>query len=172
MENKVKELRVEIDGLAQLTKECGLPKNKLDNDFLKWKIYASDEIKETHKSLLLAKAWLGKILGELGTKNPYDSGYKTVEDIVPTQDVADLSNYYLKPLKYEKYEQLSHIEKVDWLRQEIERTIQEVSKWYTHTQTPTREFAIARTNTYNYLCEAKFWLGFELGRIKEQENGK
>jgi hypothetical protein len=34
---------------------------------------------------------------------------------------------------------------------------------------PTREFAIARTNSYNYLSEARLWLGFELQRIKEQE---
>ena len=32
----------------------------------------------------------------------------------------------------------------------------------------SREFAIARTNCYTHLCEARFWLGFELQRIKEE----
>jgi hypothetical protein len=27
--------------------------------------------------------------------------------------------------------------------------------------------SIATTNAFNYLCEARFWLGFELERIKK-----
>ena len=77
METQIKELRVKIDGLAQLTKElkplrdCG----KKECEFCP-KIN-SKEIEKAVDSLYLAKAWLGKVLGELGTENPYGSGYKT-----------------------------------------------------------------------------------------------
>ena len=123
MIEQIKRLRVEIDGLAQLCEalspykdlECGriLPS------------YNSVEILEAVKSLKLSKAWLGKILEQLGNENPYGSGYKTVEDIVPTADVASrIEDYPVAPDHWPEGEVYkSHIEKVDWLRTEIRRLI-------------------------------------------------
>ena len=164
MKNQIKELRVKIDGLAQLTKRLEV---LLGYNFNESAVYGNTkEIKKSVENLYLSKAWLGKMLGELGTENPYGSGYKTKEDIVPTQDV----NISIQEVFNNSMLNRNHIEKVDWLRQEIQAVIKDVSKWYTHTQAPSREFSIARTNTYNYLCEARFWLGFELERIKENED--
>lgn len=153
MKEQIKELRIEIDGLAQLTKE-----SNTDH------IGGSKEMDKTVDSLYLAKAWLGKVLGELGNENPYGSGYKTKEDIVPTQDVsgATTSLHY-----FEWKEEKNHIEKVDWLRTEIEKVVNTIKALgRTQERSFTKEFNIARTNSYTHLCEARFWLGFEMERIK------
>lgn len=179
MKEQIKELRVKIDGLSQLVKELK-PLNPADyaeteeakfEAEMWYKPFNSEEVNKAYDNLILAKAWLGKLLGELGTENPYGSGYKTVEDIVPTQDVnKEIKfpyNHHLDeslPVK-EKGKELSHIEKVDWLRQQIESIISNIPTATVYNA--TREWNIARTNTYNHLCEARFWLGFELQRIKE-----
>jgi hypothetical protein len=190
MEKEIKELRVKIDGLAQLTKSLkeevvvldlstipnnqaveewlenyknGLIVKNSTNTFKK----TSKEVEKAVDSLHLAKAWLGKILGELGTQNPYKSGYKTKEDIEPTADKGKAGltgNLHLGNIIL--FKDKNHIEKVDWLRQEIEKLVS-IIKTQFDVVGMSREFAIARTNTYNYLCEAKFWLGFELQMIKE-----
>ena len=174
MIEQVKELRVQIDGLTQLTKEliiqnpsisptgeyiAGMRK-PIDDEkyFLK-----SKEIEKSVDSLLLAKAWLGKVLAELGTESPYKSGYKEVKDIEPTADVANhndkVSVHYHLP-----YTEMNHIEKVDWLRSSITDTIQQVINLELKG---ARELAIARTNSYTHLCESKIYLGFELSRIRD-----
>lgn len=194
MEKEVKELRIKIDGLAQLAKSLKpetiytldlsyLPENwELDKFmyFFEEKGYAIldsqgkdaskvitpikgfyKEINNAVDSLLLTKAWLGKVLEELGATNPYKSGYKTVEDIEPTADVA-------KNLTVDfdgGWEEMNHIERVDWLRKEIKQVIKNLPD----TKPSSRLEAIAWTNTYNYLSEARFWLGFELQRIKESK---
>lgn len=168
MQEKVKQLRVSIDGIAQLTRELKpivYDKNMVDG------VCHSYETRNAYDSLILAKAWLGKVMGELGVESPYKSGYKTKEDIEPTADVANhndkVSNHYHLP-----YSNMNHIEKVDWLRTCIEDDIKIIQGLGLPipgetTFTTTREFAIARTNAYNHLCEARFHLGFELQRIKE-----
>lgn len=162
MQEQIKELRVRIDGLYQLTKELKPLKGlNYANVYVEEN---SKQIEDAAHSLIYAKAWLGKVLGELGAENPYKSGYKTVYDIEPTADVAKNLTVNVDG----GWEEMNHIEKVDWLRTEIQTLINELSKWYTHTPTPTREFNIARTNAYNHLCEAKFALGFELQKIKEE----
>ena len=174
MKQKVKELRVKIDGLAQLTK--GLDYDTLHPYAMGGTITTpSKQVLKATDSLYLAKAWLGKVLGELGEDSPYpkDGTRKTVEDIEETADKATESN----PTKDGRvYEQRNHIEKVDWLRQEIKNVIDVIVNFgkpaHSEIFTASREMAIARTNAYTYLCEARFWLGFELERIKEQDKVK
>src|SRR5690606_38333619 len=88
MEKEIKELRVKIDGLAQLCEGLHKPSDPMKN--ANWVIYTTKEVEKVVDSLYLAKAWLGKVLEELGASNPYKSGYKTVEDIVPTADIANI----------------------------------------------------------------------------------
>lgn len=186
MKNQIKELRVMIDGVAQLTEKLK-PIKKATGESIKnrggqfvpvWKISNSKQIEKSVDSLYLAKAWLGKCLGELGTETPYinDGKRKSVEDIEPA---ADKSWYKTEELKhnmnFDLFKEKNHIEKVDWLRQEIEKITKEVkildSNFSQHqSQRPSKEFAIARTNAYNHLCEARFWLGFELERLKNADN--
>lgn len=139
----------------------------------KWlKLYDIDlkskEINKSYDSLILAKAWLGKVLAELGTVNPYKSGYKTKEDIEPTADTNDKTkNLSLGENPIDRYSELNHIEKADWLRTKIEELVIKIKEL--NFLIPSRELSIARTNAYNYLCESKFWLGFELQRIKKEK---
>ena len=160
MENRVKELRVKIDGLSQLVK--GLKPiskythnrkaaNKQINVYL---MINSDEINKAYDSLILAKAWLGKVLEELRTTNPYGSGYKTKKDIV-----------YKEELWFEN--QTSHIEKVDWLRKEIQAIFKQIEKTqfygiYFHKYEMGDNYC---NWFYKHLHEAGFWLGFELQRV-------
>ena len=161
IEDEVKELRVKIDGLSQLVKELKpdvITGTSNGKDFY----YNPPEVRNCYDSLIFAKAWLGKILAELGTINPYKSGYKTKEDIEPTADVSNID--------LNETVTMGLIEKIDWLRTEIEKLVILIKDLNGTTESkPSREFAIARTNSYNYLCEAKFWLGFELQRIKEEK---
>lgn len=177
MKEQIKELRVKIDGLYQLTKELkpitGLEEQIVIGSNIVWDKKAprnSKQIEDAAHSLIYAKAWLGKCLGELGEENPYKSGYKTVADIEPTADKCEvLCTTGLEGIATNQtWKEINHIQKVDWLRTEIQKIIEELIKWYTHSPTPTREFNIARTNAYNHLCEARFALGFELERIKEE----
>jgi len=167
LKEKVKELRVKIDGLAQLTKElkpveqCIVFDSRigLDNN--------SYEIHKAYDSLILAKAWLGKVLGELGSKTPYpkDGTRKTVADIEPTAEVA-------KNLTIDRdggWEEINHIQRVDYLRQEINEAIkQNASIWEIGI------FDLMSGSFYDLiwknLSEARFWLGFELQRIKDEQN--
>lgn len=168
MKEEIKELRVSIDGLAQLVKPMVVVQG-VDIHGVKLK-FQSIEIGETYKSLILAKAWLGKVLQELGESTPYanDGSRKSVEDIEPVADKAtnlfEISNF----LEYwgKDFNNLFHIEKVDWLRCSVEDLIQEVIKL---DLKGTRELAIARTNSYTHLCESKIYLGLELGRIRDSK---
>ena len=67
--------------------------------------------------------------------------------------------------KYPKsFNDLNYIEKVDWLREEIEK-VQKETHNLSNCGTPISGL-LAWNFIYQHLCEARFWLGFELGRIK------
>jgi hypothetical protein len=214
MKNQIKELRIEIDGLAQLTKELkpifieyiGEREGYQDN---------SNEIKESHKSLLLAKCWLGKVLQELGEETPYknDGNRKTVDDIEPVADTHTVLEQNKKENRFGKsvinlnnesvrWEELNHIEKVDFLRQEIKNIIDKykninntLSVYYEEefNKLEIKECEILKSGgkfdlseeacklpnfelelqfVYKYLSEARFYLGFELQRLKESNNDR
>lgn len=189
MKEQIKQLRVEIDGLAQLTE--GLKPLKVYNKYKENEIiniptedakilaeYNTPEIQKAVDSLYLGKAWLGKVLGELGNENPYGSGYKTKEDIVPTQDVATISDIADKENLYDKeligevvsfdanWKNKNHIEKVDWLRTKIQQIIDSIvidTRVIKSNSKSEKYFEIA----WQHLSEARFHLGFELERIKQ-----
>jgi len=173
MVEEIKELRVKIDGLSQLVKNIvgnGLEKNieAFFNDEGN-----SKELDKAYDSLILAKAWLGKILGELGTVNPYGEGYKTKEDIEPTADTAkNIKDFPLDSRNWgDNINNISHIEKVDWLRTEIQAMFKQIEETnfygiYFHEDEMGDNYC---NWFYKYLHEARFWLGFELQRIKETQ---
>jgi hypothetical protein len=198
MITKIKLLRVQIDGLAQLTKEL-----KPNKGFVEYNISMeanvilfpgnTKEIEKAHDSLILAKAWLGKILGELGNPTPYqNNGKRTdVNSIEPTADVA-VTNYGMKGtekgkvdatkigdlvLINENWYDKNHIEKVDWLRQEVDKILsnQLSMEDYTPEEQHLKEAPATgkecwyETKYQECLIEARFWLGFELQRIRETE---
>ena len=167
MKESIKNLRINIDGLAQLTKELkpiGVSSN-LKEDFTDFLIFGesttrvnfhnSKEINKAYDSLILAKAWLGKVLQELGESTPYanDGNRKEVKDIEPAADKGHII----------VFEDFNHIEKVDWLREEIEKCI-DLLPW---EMLQRSNIEIQVNNCYTHLSEARFWLGFELGRIRD-----
>ncbi len=190
MKKQIKELRVQIDGLAQLVKTLGQPpvivskeniSDDISEEFLKMvrdspiaimKLTDAKPIEhssfnynlyECHKSLRLAKTWLGKVLGELGEETPYKNNgkRKDVKDIEPPADKSEKSIFT---------GDMSYIEKIDLLREEIKEVIgfmddlTEDDGWYDVDEL----LAISET----HLTEARFHLGFELQIIKEQEESK
>lgn len=137
----------------------------------------SIEINKAFDSLMLAKAWLGKLLGELGEETPYknDGNRKTKDDIEPTADVSlKGEELFRKEFHLPYWEQeYSHIEKVDWLRQEIQKLNDIFLKidwldWYDPKLTSMLDLLLPmRSLVFQYLSEARFQLGFELQRVKE-----
>lgn len=195
MKEEIKQLRINIDGLAQLIKNlkpittmiygepCDCFCHSKDgetmshmgaccNNGIKFGTekpghsYNSDELNKAYDSLILAKAWLGKLLGELGESTPYanDGNRKAIEDIEPTADVAG-------PVVI--FKDFNHIEKVDWLKEEIKFVLD----GYLKTKDSFTSVGLAKDNINNltwrevtkHLSEARFWLGFELQRIKENK---
>jgi hypothetical protein len=132
----------------------------------------SKEINKAYDNLILAKVWLGKILGELGEDTPYknDGNRKNIEDIEPVADVVvnGCSPFY-------NYENATHIEKVDWLREEIKEIIEDIkvlSYKISGSLNRSRDMILSNNNVYQHLSEARFWLGWELSRIKQENNNK
>lgn len=232
MKEEIKELRVKLDGLAQLTKNLTTTLYLIDSksledidakEFLaKFEKYGRDvqpisapkldkvvetskEIEKAYDSLILAKAWLGKILGELGDNTPYanDGNRKTVEHIEPAADKAQIVHGLREPFTDKNsdspkridtwelngrpmsdYDNMTHIQKVDWLREEIKQVFADTSKalgvlsanfnsevsWdtiVTNLNAKEANIKLGWKNIATHLCEARFWLGFELQRIKE-----
>lgn len=210
MKKEIKELRVRIDGLAQLVKElkpiklpkCIDAKTTIVNE--QRPSINSKEIEKCYDSLILAKAWLGKVLGELGSESPYpkDGTRKTIADIEPTADTEMKGISKIAGNKDWAFINGTHIERVDWLREEIKETIREHlnisemlenfydTKFRELEQTevevmknggdydlsleasklPNPEFELREC--YKHLVEARFWLGFELQRIREEDKYK
>lgn len=163
MQQKIKELRVEIDGLSKLVKSLKVPTTFTVEDF---GIIKSKEIEKSYDSLILAKAWLGKVLQELGEPTPYksDGNRHSKEDIEPTADIAG-ELIEVDAFNFGNFSEKNHIEKVDWLRQQIQKITDSVADLDLELPSGTRIFFI---NSLEYLIEARFWLGFELQRLKEE----
>lgn len=170
MIKEIKDLRVQIDGLSQLVKE--LHKSNNPNKNAGWIMYTTKEVEKCYDSLILAKAWLGKVLGDLGEPTPYqnDGNRKTVEDIEPIADKSpNFDNLVAAdglPVSisgFNQWNKKSHIEKVDWLREEIQSLINNLVILL-QEELKVKFFY---DTCYQYLEEARFWLGFELQRIKE-----
>lgn len=129
-----------------------------------------EEINKCYDCLILGKAWLGKILGELGSETPYknDGNRKTVKDIEKTSDTF-MDGEFIIPTSFSE---MSHIEKVDWVRQEIQRILETLPSGLENLDKTDldRNFRILTFMSYfnKYMSEARFWLGFELQRIKEE----
>lgn len=162
MKEQLNQLRVDIDGIAQLVYD--LQPHKQELSIIRVVPFAiggyevqTFQLYEAHKSLLLAKAWIGKLLGTLGSTSPYtnDGKRNSVADIEPTDARAGIINWDTN---------LNHIQKVDKLRQFIEDTITRVGSL---SAFESRESNICRTQIFIHLVESKLHLGFELGRIHD-----
>jgi hypothetical protein len=157
----IKGLRLNIDGIAQLIHDYNGQNSCISMRTM--------QIYEAKKSVLLAKAWLGKVLGLLGQETPYknDGNRHSVSDIEPTDARKDLDYTNI-----EGWKEKNEVEKVDCIRQLIQEVInklEEVKPSKEVIQMASEKVGRIVTftgNTHMYLIEARFHLGFELERIR------
>lgn len=202
MKKQIKELRVKIDGIAQLTKTLIIPNRVTLEDIPNGMTIDAfaEEFKRTgiallhsdtgssqrhdffdnscvgkaHESLLMAKAWLGQMLKEMGNESPYKNNgkRKTEKDIEPAADVASKTTDF--PLAKEEWPDedhtlnISRVEQVDLLRERIQDVI-DVRCFEAKEIQPYRG---TMSMVGKHLREARFYLGFELQRIKEDYEKK
>lgn len=147
-ENRIREIRVELDLLI---------KSRLDY---------SAEVTLSHRSLQLAKMWLGKVLQELGTPNPYPESTN-----VSNEEIADEAETTEKTL-YPEWERIdaSRITKVKHLRGIIEEIEFRYNELFSVNLRGNYGFFLS--NSITALSESKMWLGQELGRIKDNQDNQ
>lgn len=177
----IKKLRKNLDGIAQVVARLKPVKTfemTVDSkDFHGDKLVYEAAAVSTHtaskftlkccEEIELAKAWCGKLLGYLGTPTPYqnDGSRKEVAHIEPVDDRVDVEAWEEK----NNWKNFNHIERVDTLRGIIEKFTNQIQMFaFEEGVKVSREANIARTQIEIHLIEARFQLGFELGRIREE----
>lgn len=194
MIEQLKELRISIDAISNLVKKLK-PLGPNENPLMHGTHLITFEVYEANKSLLLAKAWIGKTLGELGQPTPYqkDGDRHSVEDIEPIDAscviTEDNIKFGGKPVV--NWKELNHIERVDILREFIQTRIDVVCNldfygglWDNISDNITKDQTVEVDDklckqasnskklcsyVFQHLTEARLHLGFELGRIREQK---
>lgn len=148
MEEKIKQLRVNLDGNAKLI--AGL--------------IPSREVALARTACELSKMWLGKALQAIGTANPYpDSKDPSNEKIEPTADVFTRIN------NLGEYDNYSHIQKVKHIRKQLESIDGEIfDLWLNQNDSIGVQCMVAFEYSFKSCVEAGMYLGAELGRIKEE----
>lgn len=178
MEQQIKNMRVRIDALSQLAMNVLLSypvkfptkENKLrEYEF-------SKELQHAYDDLILAKAWLGKVLEFIGTESPYknDGKRKTVADIEPTAD----QGVYIDPYSPDYltnsgviWHEATAIEKIDFIRQRIKEKIENPETMMLESDHKYFNEILSCLNHHSrHLNEARFWLGFELQRIRDSNS--
>ena len=157
MENQkaqLNSLRVNLDGLAQLVK------SEINDNYM---------LTVCEQCLLMAKAWTGKLAGELGIPSPYKPGKSTIEHIEPTDAKAKLNGSTEGvAIDIEVWVQYNEIQKLDVLRQTLTRLCEQVKIFNTIEPVQmNREANICRTHVWSYLNEASIYAGFRLGEIRD-----
>lgn len=147
MKDALKELRVHCDSIVYL----------LDNDIPK----SAETVKATN-SLKMSRAWMGKLLGLLGEESPYtkDGKRHSIQDIEPVADVSISSR---------SLSHMNQIERVDWLREELTQLQRDYDTLCTSADSHDVKISTCLISVYQHLAECRFWLGFELGRIRDTQ---
>lgn len=124
----------------------------------------STHIERSIEDVMFAKAWIGKVLEARGASNPYGKGYQDVHDIVETADTAERSD------SERTKKRPSYVGQVSDMRDRLGSALQILDKL--EGSPSTRKEAIAWTQAYVKLTEAKLHLGFEFARIKADDDGR
>lgn len=119
----------------------------------------------TRLSIFNSKAWLGKLLAEFGTPNPYltKKPATTPRDIPPTADVAE----GMQKLVYD-FGLKTDVEKIVYLRDLLEAEINAIEALAISDVKDLRLASIAKTQAYVHACEARFALGNELAILRDK----
>ena len=170
MKDQIRELRVHIDGLHQLTH--GLDCNQDDPSMIaagqrmKWK---SDQVKKASDSLLMSKYWLGRGLEVMKVEVTPDVAaiVKSLPDVTKVPVASQIDKITIAGYNISEWGAKSHPEKVTWLIKEITRVIDTYrSNWYDEHGYST---GFLYSVVHQHLFESTFWLEEELKRIEHEQ---
>lgn len=155
MEQNIKSLRIRLDSFSKMAKDS---------------LHQSKQVDKCVDEILLSKAWLGKALGSLNVESPYqkDGDRKNVADIEKTADTADASVMEDLLIEEADFHDKNPVEKVDWLRQAIGKAILSAIATLNYGAFAEKIGTTTIDNVITHLTEARFWLGFELERQKNE----
>jgi len=133
----------------------------------KWRLKIDEvmQFQESHQALnsepqvqdvlFKGKAWMGVMLHELGTTNPYktEKPLKEAKDIPPTAEKNDGTDFHIKRRLFTLK---NSVEALDQLMKDLDDVIDPMERVHADV---SREFSIARTQAVINLREAKFYLG-------------
>lgn len=147
--DSVKKVRVFIDEIIQFGEVAYGTKSNLYN-----KLFSS-------------KAWLGKLLEQYGTDNPY----KTEKPVLYAAHIpatADVSQGMAKII-YD-FKNKSEIERINMFRDSLSEAVDKIEALDIKNEfiIDGRLAAIAKTQSYVNACEARFELGYELSVIRNR----
>lgn len=120
-----------------------------------------------YDKIFIGKAWLGKLLAELNNKNPYttEKPVANASEIPPTADVANNMSSVIRYMRLK-----NQIEQIVSLREALDKDISGIESLRTDLEfiKDKRLAAIAKTQSYVNICEAKFELGNQLALIRDK----
>jgi len=165
-------LRINTDKLSRMLNLTDIvfytPENSKDKFTVRDSIKLQDNLQKAASSLMFAKAWAGDLKGLLGGNSPYSDGKSTLKDIEPTDAKAKLDGSTEGDvLDIEVYKSYNLIEKIDVQRQVIKALADRVEQINLFSIEASREANIARTQIWIYLKEARFYLGFAMGNLRD-----
>ncbi len=145
-EEKIRSIRIQIDRIIQTNK----------------KVDPSREVSLAFTSLQKGKMWLGKVLGEIGTPNPYKNSSDPTNKIIDPQAEVAEEDYHFQPEweQVEKVKEMRSIIEIPLSRVELEWT-KEINKLV-----PNRKLSLYLEQSMIALNEARMWYGWELDRIR------
>ena len=118
------------------------------------------------KKTFLAKAWLGKVLEQLGNTNPYETKTPVTKanEIPPTAEVSTDTAGAIYAFKL-----LNKVEQVVSCRSAIAMIIDDIERLnFENIEVKDgRLVAIAKTQSYVNACEVRFALGYELSKLRK-----
>lgn len=124
----------------------------------------SAETTLAYRSLQMAKAHLGKALGEMGTPDPYAHA-AAKRQIQGTRDIPEEAERAEEPFPLTG----DRLRDTDALRSEIGGVLGDVRRLFREVAETSASGVVFDYLTWSeqHLIEARFWLGYELGRLRD-----
>lgn len=150
MVEKVKVIRVSIDGLIEVVK----------THLERW----SDETQYSIKALNLGKMYLGKALGALGESNPYPESTNPKSDkLYNSEDVAK------DKVEFDDIDMSNPVAVAKQVRAEIKRMENDLSQMFAVNNTST-DLGTFVNQSRLALIEANMWIGMKLGDMRQRKD--
>ena len=157
MEQKVRELRIEVDRMINST--CCLNPSR--------------EVSLCHTSLQRSKSWLGMVLKCMGTQTPYPASSDPGSTKIEPQ-AEHIEDSIFDPSHIEENVEETQTSRVKYFRKVIEgylKKFQTMEKDFDCYTEAYQDMYLFKTESGLAMIEAKHWLGWELDRIRrEKEN--